>query len=109
MSAEPPFEISPDEVKRMLDAGEPVRILDVRNPEEHAIGHIAGATLMPMNDVPARLRELDDGRPIVVHCKMGGRASQVTAFLRQHGLPARNMTGGILAWAERIDPRMPTY
>lgn len=110
MSEVVPLEIPPEEVKRRLDRGERVVLLDVRQPEEHAICRIDGAKLIPMNEVPNHLAELDPDEEIVVHCKMGGRASQVAAYLRQQGFSkARNLTGGILAWAERIDPGMPKY
>lgn len=109
MSETVPVEISPVDVKKRRDAGEDLFILDVRQPEEHAICKIAGATLIPMNDIPSRLGELDPDREIVVHCKLGGRSSQVVAWLRQQGYKARNLTGGIDAWATQIEPSMPRY
>ena len=78
-------------------------VLDVREPDEWAAGHIAGALHVPMNDVPNRLAYSPDllspDTPVVVVCKVGGRSAQVTAWLRNQGYDARNLHGGMLAWA----------
>lgn len=78
-------------------------VLDVREPAEWAAGHIADAVHVPMNEVPNRLAYSPDpltaDAPIVVVCKMGGRSAHVTAWLRQQGYDARNLEGGMLAWA----------
>jgi adenylyltransferase/sulfurtransferase len=112
----PPAEVSMDgdmtveELKGRLDRGEKVFILDVRNPPEYQICRIAGSTLLPLPELPQRLGELDKGREMVVHCKSGMRSQKAIAFLRQQGFTKlRNLQGGILAWAERIDPAMPKY
>jgi rhodanese-related sulfurtransferase len=85
-------------------------LIDVREPHEWQIGRIEGATLIPMNDVPKRLGELDPNAEIVVHCKMGGRSAKVVEFLKANGYhKARNMAGGILAWSEKVDPSVPKY
>jgi rhodanese-related sulfurtransferase len=78
-------------------------LLDVREDEEWAAGHIPGAVHMPMMQVPQRL-QFDPGAvtpdaTIVVVCKVGARSAQVTAWLRQQGYDATNLTGGMLAWA----------
>jgi adenylyltransferase/sulfurtransferase len=110
MAEEYPFEISCEELHARLESGEKIVVVDVRQPEEYAICKLAGSTLIPMNDVPARLGELDPEQEIVVHCKMGGRAGQVTGFLRQQGFSkARNLSGGILAWADKYEPTMTRY
>ena len=63
-----------------------------------------------MNDVPQRLNEIDREREIVVHCKPGGRSQQVAEFLAQNGYPnVKNLAGGIIAWAEQVDPKVPKY
>jgi adenylyltransferase/sulfurtransferase len=110
MSADSMPQMTPEELKARLDRGDDLFILDVRNPDEYAICNIAGSTLIPLGELPARLNELDPQREIVVHCKMGGRSAQAQAFLKQNGFAnVHNLAGGILAWAERIDPAMPKY
>jgi sulfur-carrier protein adenylyltransferase/sulfurtransferase len=99
-----------DEVKRRLDRREEVFILDVRNPEEFQICRIPGSTLIPLHELPARFRELDQEKELIVHCKSGGRSLKAAQFLRQQGFRrVRNLKGGILAWATTVDPTMPKY
>jgi adenylyltransferase/sulfurtransferase len=103
-------ETTVDELKARLDRGESVFILDVRNPEEYQICRIPGSTLLPLPELPRRLGELDRQREMVVHCKSGMRSQRAIAFLRQQGFTKlSNLKGGILAWADRIDPAMPKY
>lgn len=102
-------DITPEELKRRLDAGDDLFVLDVREPHEYQISNIGGH-LIPLNDLPKRVDELDSTREIVVHCKMGGRSAKAVEFLRTAGFPkVHNLAGGINAWAERIDPKMPKY
>jgi len=102
-------EIQVEELKRRLDAGEDIFVLDVREPHEYQICNIGGH-LIPLNDLPKRVNELDSSREIVAHCKMGGRSAKAVQFLRQAGFQkVHNLKGGILAWADRIDPTMPKY
>ena len=102
-------EIQVEELKRRLDAGEDLFVLDVREPHEYQICNIGGY-LIPLNDLPKRVNELDSSREIVAHCKMGGRSAKAVQFLRQAGFQkVHNLKGGILAWADRIDPKMPKY
>jgi molybdopterin/thiamine biosynthesis adenylyltransferase/rhodanese-related sulfurtransferase len=102
-------EIQPAELKRRLDAGEDIFVLDVREPHEYQICNLHG-TLIPLGDLPKRVHELDSSREIVVHCKMGGRSAKAVEFLRQSGFKrASNLTGGILAWADKVDPSLPKY
>jgi adenylyltransferase/sulfurtransferase len=102
--------MSPEDLHARISAGTAPFILDVRNPDEFALGRIAGSTLIPLGELPARLADLDPDREIVVHCKMGGRATQAQIFLTQHGFKdVKNLTGGILAWSEKIDPSIPKY
>ena len=97
------------ELKRRIDAGDDLFILDVREPFEYQIANI-GAKLIPLNDVPQRLAEIDREREIVVHCKMGGRSQRVAEFLHQSGYAkVSNLAGGIVAWANEIDPKVPKY
>jgi rhodanese-related sulfurtransferase len=85
-------------------------LLDVREPREHQICLIKGSVTMPMNTVPAHISELDSTAPIVCICHHGGRSMQVANFLEQNGFAnVINLAGGIHAWAQLVDPSMPTY
>ena len=98
-----------EELKRRLDADEDVFVLDVREPYEFAIAQIGGH-LIPLNDLPQRVRELDANREIVVHCKVGGRSQKAAEFLSQSGFKKiHNLAGGITAWSEKVDPLVPKY
>ena len=98
-----------EELKRRLDAGDNLFVLDVREPHEYQIANIGGH-LIPLNDLPKRIGELDRSREIVVHCKLGGRSAKAVDFLRQSGFTnVHNLGGGISAWAERVDPKVPKY
>ena len=100
-------EIQPEELKRRLDAGEDIFVLDVREPHEYQICNIKGH-LIPLGDLPKRVHELDSSREIVVHCRSGGRSAKAVDFLRHSGFKrASNLAGGILAWATKIDPSLP--
>lgn len=105
------FEISPQELKRKLDAGEPLTLLDVREPWEHETAHIAGSRLIPMGEIPARAEEaLDPAQHIVVLCHHGVRSLDVTGWLRQQRFEKVQSTrGGIDAWSRLIDPTVPRY
>ena len=84
-------------------------MLDVREPHEYQIVNIKGH-LIPLGDLPTRVHELDSSREIVVHCKSGARSAKAVDFLRQSGFKrVTNLTGGILAWADRIDSSLPKY
>ena len=102
-------EITVEELKRRQDAGDDLFILDVREPHEYQISNLGGH-LIPLGDLPKRVHELDSSREIVAHCKMGGRSAKAVDFLRQAGFTkVKNLQGGINAWAEKVDPRMPKY
>jgi sulfur-carrier protein adenylyltransferase/sulfurtransferase len=102
-------EMQVEELKRRLDAGDDIYVLDVREPHEYQIANIGGH-LIPLGDLPNRVNELDSSREIVAHCKMGGRSAKAVTFLRQAGFKkVHNLAGGITAWAERVDPKMPKY
>jgi adenylyltransferase/sulfurtransferase len=102
-------EIKPEELKRRLDAKEDIFVLDVREPHEYQIVNIKGH-LIPLGELPQRVHELDSSREIVVHCKSGARSAKAVDFLRKSGFKhATNLTGGILAWADRIDTTLPKY
>ena len=102
-------QLSVKELKRRIDSGEDVFILDVREPYEYQIANIGGK-LIPQNDVPQRLAEIDRNREIVVQCRSGGRSQRIAELLAQSGYPmVVNLAGGILAWADEIDPKMQKY
>jgi adenylyltransferase/sulfurtransferase len=104
-------QISVQELKRRLDATEDVFVLDVREPHEVQIVNI-GAPLIPLGELPKRLGELaaQKDRDIVMHCKSGGRSQKAALILKNAGFPrVENLAGGILAWAEKIDPTLPKY
>jgi sulfur-carrier protein adenylyltransferase/sulfurtransferase len=102
-------EITVEELKQQLDAKQDVFVLDVREPHEYQICNINGH-LIPLGDLPKRVEELDPTKETVVHCRSGGRSAKAVAFLQQAGFAkAKNLKGGILAWADRIDPKMPKY
>ena len=103
-------EIGVVELKRRLDAGEPLEIIDVREPHEWAICRIEGARLVPLGTLGARIHELDPSRTYVLQCRSGVRSATAVGILRQAGFQSLlNLRGGILAWAREIDPTMPTY
>ncbi len=102
-------QVGPVELKRRQTAGEDVYVLDVREPHEYQIANIGGH-LIPLNDLPKRLSELDRAQNIVVHCKSGGRSQKASEFLQQQGFTrVENLAGGITAWSEKVDPKVPKY
>src|SRR5207244_2730288 len=102
-------EMSVEELKKKLDAKEDIFVLDVREPNEYQICNIGGH-LIPLGDLQKRVHELDSSREIVAHCRSGVRSAKAVDFLRQTGFrKVRNLAGGILAWADRVDPKMPKY
>ena len=107
-----PLEIDVLAVKQLLDSGEPLLLLDVREPHEHAAAKIDAATLIPMREIPGRLAELAPHKEnrVVVHCHHGGRSQRVMNYLRQQGFTkVQNMIGGIDDWSLQVDPSVPRY
>jgi rhodanese-related sulfurtransferase len=106
-----PIEITPAEVVQLLKGDAALRLIDVREPAEHAICHIEGAALIPMQSIPQNLNQLDDdaGR-IVVFCHHGVRSLSVVDWLRRQGVEnCQSMAGGIDLWSLQIDPGVPRY
>jgi adenylyltransferase/sulfurtransferase len=102
-------QVSPKDLKKRIDAGENLFILDVREPFEYQIANIGGV-LIPQNDVAQRIGEIDRTREIVVQCKSGGRSQRIAEYLKQSGFPkVSNLAGGILAWSDEVDPKVPKY
>src|SRR6202790_2536576 len=104
-------EITPEDVKNKLDAGESFTLVDVREPWEFETARIDGAKLIPMGDVPSRAhQELDPEDHVVVVCHHGVRSMNVAVWLRQQGFEkAQSMRGGIDAWSRRVDGKLPMY
>lgn len=104
------WEITPVELKKRLDAGDDVVIVDVREPNEYQINRIPGSVLIPLGELPRRYQELDPEREIVLQCKMGGRSAKAQDFLRTVGFgKTKNLRGGILSWIDQVDPSQPKY
>jgi rhodanese-related sulfurtransferase len=104
-------EISPVELKALLDAGTPLRLVDVREPQEEQLCRIDGAELIPMNTIPGQLQDLKAGAsPLVVFCHHGVRSLHVVEWLRKQGIDhVRSMAGGIDRWSREIDSSVPRY
>jgi adenylyltransferase/sulfurtransferase len=103
-------EIDVTEVKQKIDRGADFVLVDVREPHEYQIASIPQAKLIPLGELGRRLGELDPDDEIVVHCKSGGRSAKAVEFLRQQGFKdVSNMRGGILAWSDKVDPKVPKY
>jgi adenylyltransferase/sulfurtransferase len=102
-------EISVQELEALRNAQADIFILDVRNPDEYAVCHLDGH-LIPLKELPNRLDELNPNQQIIVHCHAGGRSRRATEYLIQQGFKnVYNLRGGITAWANEIDPKMPRY
>ncbi|MGH9470547.1 MAG: molybdopterin-synthase adenylyltransferase MoeB [Terriglobia bacterium] len=103
-------EITPVELKRLMDSGHAPVLIDVREPHEYDICRIPGSRLIPLGEVPARMNELDTADEIVVHCRSGARSARAVEFLMKSGFhKIRNLQGGILAWSDQVDPSVPKY
>jgi sulfur-carrier protein adenylyltransferase/sulfurtransferase len=103
-----PF-IQVEELKRRLDAGENLLLLDVREEYEYEISNIGGR-LIPLAELPKRINELDASKEIVTLCKLGSRSAQAVELLRKAGFQrVSNLNGGIRAWSERVDSQVPRY
>jgi len=104
------LEITPKQLQEKLEGGEDIFILDVRKPEEYAISRIEGSKLIPLQELPERIAELNTADDIVVHCRSGVRSAQAVEFMQQAGFQkVKNLVGGINAWAEEVDESIPTY
>ena len=104
------FTITVQELKQKMDRGEKVVLIDVREPWEYNIAKIAGAQLIPLHTLGSEYKTLDPNAEIVIHCKMRMRSMDATQFLLQQGFKnVKNLTGGIIAWSQQIDPSVPLY
>jgi sulfur-carrier protein adenylyltransferase/sulfurtransferase len=104
------MDITVKELKERMDKGTAPRVIDVREPSEHAICAIPGAELIPAAQFVQRLGEFDPDAEIVIHCKSGGRSARAVEMMKARGFTnARNLTGGVIAWINEIDPSQPKY
>jgi sulfur-carrier protein adenylyltransferase/sulfurtransferase len=102
-------EITARELKARQDRGEKIFILDVREPHEYQICNLNGK-LIPLGELPRRVNELDSSVEMVVHCRSGKRSADAIHFLQTAGFKKLwNLKGGVLAWADEVDPSMPKY
>ncbi len=102
--------VDPIEVKQKLDRGDNFTLIDVREPHEYQIARIPGAQLIPLGELPKHLGGLNRSAEYVMHCKSGARSQKAVDLLKQNGFQnVRNMTGGILAWSDKVDPTVPKY
>jgi adenylyltransferase/sulfurtransferase len=105
-------EMTAEQLKQRLDTGEPLTLIDVREPFEWEIANLAdhGARLIPLADVPDRMSELDPSDEIVLYCRSGGRSAGAARFLIANGFErVWNLSGGINGWAQQVDTNLPTY
>lgn len=105
-----PGSIGPRELAERLARGDSVCVLDVREHEELAIVRLAGATHVPLRELPGRLKELDASAEVVCLCHHGMRSAHAAAFLTSQGFErVLNLEGGIDAWALEVDPKLARY
>ncbi|HEX8175878.1 MAG TPA: molybdopterin-synthase adenylyltransferase MoeB [Pyrinomonadaceae bacterium] len=104
-------EISATELKERLDGGDSLQIIDVREPAEYEIARLPESRLIPLKEIVHRMGEIDPARETVVHCKGGVRSLKAIAALREAGFQGKllNLTGGIAAWSDEVDPGVPKY
>lgn len=104
-------EISAADLKKRIDAGDDIQLIDVRQPDENAFAKIEGSKLIPLGEVIKRIGEIDQNRETVIHCKMGGRSAKAIEMLQQAGYKGelKNLKGGITAWSNEVDPKVPKY
>jgi len=100
------LEIDPAEVQKLAEAGE-AEVIDVRRDYEHEAGHIAGSRHIEMNELTQNADSIAKDRPVVFYCRGGSRSAMAAEAFAQAGFDARNMTGGILAWADSGLPLEP--
>jgi len=103
-------EITVSELKRLIDSGAHVNLIDVREPREFDLCHIEGSRLIPLSQIPSKVKELNPEMEYVVYCHVGERSAFAVNYLRRLGISkARSLKGGIDQWAAKIDPSMPRY
>jgi adenylyltransferase/sulfurtransferase len=109
-SAGDEFDLTPAQLEGLLKRGTPLKLVDVREPHELQISHIAGTRSIPLGELAARLGELDPAEEIVLICKAGVRSTRALHILYGAGFrKLRNLKGGVNAWAKDVDPSQPVY
>jgi molybdopterin/thiamine biosynthesis adenylyltransferase/rhodanese-related sulfurtransferase len=113
LNSEPmhPDEVSVQDLKEALEnPALGIKVIDVREPNEYEIAHIEGVPLLPLSQLVQRFGELNPNGSYYIHCKLGGRSMKALEFLRQQGFKnLKSVRGGITAWSNEIDPRVPKY
>lgn len=104
-------EITAKELDELIKSGSDVQLIDVRQPAEFNFARIPGSKLIPLGEIVSRMDEIDPGRETVIHCKMGGRSAQAIQALERAGFKGslKNLRGGITAWSNEVDPKVPKY
>ena len=105
-------ELTPLELKERLDRGDPIVLVDVREPYEHAIADLpeVGQKRIPMREIASRANELDPHAELVLYCRSGARSGRVVAHLMARGFDrVWNLKGGVLQWREDVDPSLQAY
>ena len=104
-------EITATELNARIEAGDSIALVDVRQPDEYAFAKIEGSKLIPLGEIMGRINELDPAGDTVVYCKMGGRSARAIMALEQSGYKGTliNLVGGITAWSNEVDPKVPKY
>ena len=102
--------ISAPALKHLIDSGRSITLIDVREPSEYALCHIAGSRLIPLGELANHIDELDVNAQYIIYCHIGERSAYAVAYLTKCGFKnVRNLQGGIDAWAEKVDSSMPRY
>jgi len=103
------YEITTFELKKKIEEGEKVLLIDVRESFEHEYANLGGS-LIPLNQLRMRFKELDADREIVVYCQRGNRSAYAVNFLLQKGFRnVKNLVGGIDDWSQKVDPKLSRY
>jgi rhodanese-related sulfurtransferase len=105
------IEISPQDLKAKLDAGPATGLclVDVRQPEEFALGHLPGAKSIPLGELPRRHEEIPEGVEVIAYCHHGMRSARAVGLLAIAGREAKSLRGGTDLWSQLIDPTLPRY
>lgn len=108
-------EMTVSELKTLMDNGpQDFVLIDVRNPNEYEIARIPGSVLIPLPDIEEgkgieQVRDLLNGHRLIAHCKLGGRSAKALGILKEAGIEGINVKGGITAWSQEVDDRVPQY
>jgi rhodanese-related sulfurtransferase len=101
--------LDPQVLRDMLARGEKLYLLDCREPWEHDVARIEGAALIPMREIAACVEKIPRDCPVVVYCHHGQRSTAVAMWMREEGIEARSLSGGIDRWSSEIDGEVPRY